>query len=66
MVGVGFLEEHMTEPTDSNNDFIDHKIRFFVIDIEKKTIKYVVYGAFAHVFQDLWNSTDAYVVLCVL
>ena len=34
MVGVGFFEEHMTEPTDSNNDFIDHKIRFFVIDIE--------------------------------
>ncbi|KAH0883301.1 hypothetical protein HID58_059397 [Brassica napus] len=25
-----------------------------------KTIKYVFYGAFAHVFQDLWNSTDAY------
>ena len=27
VVGVGFLEEYMTEPTDGSNGFIDHKIR---------------------------------------
>ncbi|WZY87363.1 hypothetical protein YC2023_033747 [Brassica napus] len=29
-------------------------------------IKCVAYGALAHVFNDLWNSIDAYIVLCVL
>ena len=29
-------------------------------------IKCVAYGALAHVFNDLWNSIDADIVLCVL
>lgn len=29
LVGVGFLEDYITEPTDGNNGFIDQKIRFF-------------------------------------
>lgn len=29
-----FLEEYMTEPTDGNNGFLDHKIRFFVVDMK--------------------------------
>lgn len=28
LVGVGFLEDYITEPTDGNNGFIDQKIRF--------------------------------------
>ncbi|KAH0868872.1 LOW QUALITY PROTEIN: hypothetical protein HID58_062010, partial [Brassica napus] len=27
-------------------------------------IKCVAYGAFAHVFNDLWNSIDADIILC--
>ncbi|KAH0887285.1 hypothetical protein HID58_063381 [Brassica napus] len=57
VVGVGFLEEYMTEPTNGNNDFTNHKICFFVC---------VAYGARAHVFQYLWNSTNANVVVGVL
>ncbi|CAN6976701.1 unnamed protein product [Brassica oleracea var. botrytis] len=29
-------------------------------------IKCVAYGALAHVFNDLWNSIDADIILCVL
>lgn len=32
VVGVGFLEEYMNE--DGNNGFLDHKICFFVVDME--------------------------------
>ncbi|KAL0741851.1 hypothetical protein Bca4012_083364 [Brassica carinata] len=66
VVGVGFLEEYMTEPTAGNNGFIDHRIRFFVVKMDNVVIKCVAYGKLAHVLQDLWNSTDANVVLCVL
>ncbi|KAL0662456.1 hypothetical protein Bca4012_099293 [Brassica carinata] len=34
VVGVGFLEEYMTEPTNGNNGFINHKIRFFIVNME--------------------------------
>ncbi|KAF2595448.1 hypothetical protein F2Q70_00043752 [Brassica cretica] len=49
----------MMEPTNGNNGIIDHKIPFFVLHISNVVIKYVAYGALAHVFNDLWNSIDA-------
>ncbi|WZZ32312.1 hypothetical protein YC2023_015713 [Brassica napus] len=52
----------MTQPTNGNNGFINHKIRFFIVNIDNIVIKCVAYGALAHVFQDLWNSTNANVV----
>ncbi|KAH0922693.1 hypothetical protein HID58_022711, partial [Brassica napus] len=48
VVGVGFLEEYMTE----------HNL------LMRATC--AAYGALTHVFQYLWNSTDANIVLCVL
>ncbi|KAH0894642.1 hypothetical protein HID58_057071 [Brassica napus] len=59
VIGVGFLEEYMMEPTNGNNGIIDHKIHFFVLHILNVVIKCVAYGALAHVFNDLWNSIDA-------
>ncbi|CAF2193642.1 BnaA07g28570D [Brassica napus] len=66
VIGVGFLEEYIMEPVNGNNGIIDHKIRFFVLHIPNVVIKCVAYGALAHVFNDLWNSIDADIVLCVL
>ncbi|WZZ43180.1 hypothetical protein YC2023_039439 [Brassica napus] len=34
VVGVGFLEKYMTEPTNGNSGFFNHKICFFVVNIE--------------------------------
>ncbi|KAF2582856.1 hypothetical protein F2Q68_00000967 [Brassica cretica] len=56
----------MTEPTNGNNGFINHKIRFFIVNMDNIVIKCVAYGALAHVFHDLGNSTNANVVVCVL
>ncbi|KAF8083385.1 hypothetical protein N665_0776s0010 [Sinapis alba] len=66
VVGVGFLEEYMTEDTEGNNGFIDHKIQFSLVNMDYIHIKCVAYGSIAQEFDDLWNSTDANVVLCVL
>ena len=38
----------------------------FFTDYSNVVIKCVAYGTLAHVFQDLWNSTNANVVVCVL
>ena len=38
----------------------------FFTDYSNVVIKCVDYGTLAYVFQDLWNSTSANVVLCVL
>ncbi|KAH0852098.1 hypothetical protein HID58_094211, partial [Brassica napus] len=63
-----FPIEYMMEPTNGNNGIIDHKIRFFLYYTSRNNvvIKCVAYGALAHVFNDLWNSIDADIVLCVL
>ncbi|KAF8097470.1 hypothetical protein N665_0288s0003 [Sinapis alba] len=66
VVGVGFLEEYMTEASDGEDGFIDLRIRFSIVNMEYCHIKCIAYGAIAQEFNELWNSTDANVVLCVL
>ncbi|KAG5414338.1 hypothetical protein IGI04_001905, partial [Brassica rapa subsp. trilocularis] len=61
VVGVGFLEEYMNE--DGNNAYV---LNFFFTTYGNVLVKCVAYGTLAHAFQDLWDSTNADVVLCVL
>ena len=69
----------MIEPSHGNNGVsisrlklkVTHLITFilskriFFTDYSSVVIKCVAYGTLAHVFQNLWNSTNANVVLCV-
>ncbi|KAJ4909808.1 hypothetical protein Rs2_04429 [Raphanus sativus] len=66
VVGVGFLEEYEKQSPGEINVTIDHKIRFYLVDMDFVHIKCVAYGALAFQFQEYWESTDTNVVLCVL
>ncbi|KAH0891840.1 hypothetical protein HID58_054269, partial [Brassica napus] len=41
VVGVGFLEKYMTEPTNGNSGFFNHKICFFVVNIDYEFFSFI-------------------------